>query len=445
MQLHVFKVEEISVAKNRQRRFFDEQHIQDLAASIADNGLIHPLVVRKEESGELTLVAGERRLKALDIVWGFGQEVRCGTKVIPERCVPCLYLGEIDPIDAFEIELEENIQRTDLDWKEKATAVARLYDLRRAQAERNGKAEPTLGDLARELNPDATASLVDGQLGSYREQLQESLVLARNLDNPVVAKAPSKREALKALKRSEEQARNVELGRAIGDTFTSKVHVLHQGDSLNILPSLPSRSFDIILTDPPYGIGADEYGDSGGRTGGEHFYDDSPETWVKLITALSYEGFRTAKDEAHSYVFCDIDRFIPLRDVFTAAGWKCFRTPLVWHNPSGMRTPWPEHGPQRKYQLILFAIKGQKRVTRIYPDVISVPSDPNLGHQAQKPVGLYLDLLRRSCRPGDNVLDPFAGTGTIYPACHELKLKATGIELSSAACGIASQRIKDLK
>jgi site-specific DNA-methyltransferase (adenine-specific) len=95
--------------------------------------------------------------------------------------------------------------------------------------------------------------------------------------------------------------------------------------------------------------------------------------------------------------------------------------------------------------MILFAIKGKKRVTQIFPDVISVQSDPNLGHQAQKPVGIYKDLLRRSCRPGDSVLDPFAGTGTIYPACHELKLKATGIELSAAACGIAAQRIKELK
>lgn len=445
MQLHVFSVEEISIPKNRQRRTFNEHQIQELAASIADNGLIHPLVVRREEGGELVLVAGERRLKALDIVWGFGQEVHCGTKIIPERCVPCLYLGEIDPIDAFEIELEENIRRTDLDWRERATATAQLYELRQRQAARNGAPSPTIADLARELKPDLTEGIPDGDLGYLQGVVREDIILAKNLDNEAVAKAPTKREALKALKRSEEQRRNAELGRAIGNQFTSSVHKLIQADTLSVLPSLPSGEYDIILTDPPYGISADEYGDSGGRTGGQHRYDDSQETWVRLVTALAFEGFRIAKSEAHSYVFCDVDRFLNLRDLFAAAGWRCFRTPLIWHNPSGMRTPWPEHGPQRKWQMILFAIKGDKRVTRIYPDVISVPSDINLGHQAQKPVGLYSDLLRRSCRPGDNVLDPFAGTGTVYPACHEFKCKATGIELDPAACGIASQRLKELK
>jgi DNA modification methylase len=210
------------------------------------------------------------------------------------------------------------------------------------------------------------------------------------------------------------------------------------------MAGLEPGTFDVILTDPPYGISADEYGDSGGRTGGEHRYEDSPESWSNLMGPAVDGLTRLAKTEAHAYIFCDIDMFPHLRGMMTGAGWKCFRTPLIWVNPSGMRTPWPEHGPQRKWQMILFAIRGEKRVTRIYSDVITCPSDPNLGHQAQKPIALYQDLLRRSVRPGDSVLDPFCGTGTIYPACHELKCRATGIELDAAALGICSQRLKEL-
>jgi DNA modification methylase len=437
MQLHVFNVEDISVPKNRQRKFFDEEQIQQLAASIADNGLIHPIVVRKEEDGEITLVAGERRLKALDIVWGFGQEVRCGTKIIPERHVPCLFLGDIDKTDAFEIELEENIRRTDLDWREKAVAVSQLYELRRLQAERNGDDTPTVADIAREVSGSA-----DGQ---FHENVRQDIILARNLDNPVVAKAASRKEAFKALKRDEEVKRNAELGRKIGETFNSSVHQLIQGECLDVMARLEPGTFDVILTDPPYGISADEYGDSGGRTGGEHRYDDSPESWFKLMGPAVDAMARLAKPAAHAYIFCDIDMFHHLRGMMEGSGWECFRTPLIWVNPSAMRTPWPEHGPQRKWQMILFAIKGKRRVNQIYPDVINVPSDPNLGHQAQKPVALYSDLLRRSVRPGDSVLDPFCGTGTIYPACHEFKCKGTGIERDAAACGIASQRLKELK
>jgi DNA modification methylase len=435
MQLHVFSVDDLVVPDNRQRKQFNEQLIFDLAGSIAENGLIHPLVVRKED-GELILVAGERRLRALDICWGLGQEVRCGEKIIPERSVPCLFLGEIDPIDAFEIELEENIRRTDLDWQEKAIAVNKLFSLRGQQAARNGTPPPTPQTIAEEVSGTG-----EGQFG---ENVRQDIILARHLDNPVVASAASRKEAWKALKRDEERKRYEELGKAIGATFNSSLHTLLTGSCLEILPTLTANSFDIILTDPPYGISADEYGDSGGRTGGAHFYDDSHETWMSLMEVFANEAFRLAKRESHLYCFCDIDRFHSLGRYLTHSGWRVFRTPLVWVNPTAMRAPWPEHGPQRKYQIILFAIKGDRKVTRLYGDVITCQSDPNLGHQAQKPVELYLDLLRRSARPGDSVLDPFCGSGPVYPACHQLKLKATGIEIDPAAVGIASQRIKEL-
>jgi DNA modification methylase len=438
MKLHTIAVEDIVVPKNRQRRFFNETQIQELASSIADNGVIHPLVVRRsEETNEIILVAGERRLRALDIVWGFGQEVRCGEWIIPEQHVPCLYLGEIDEISAFEIELEENIRRTDLDWKEKATAVSQLYELRRMQAERDGNSTPTVATIAEEISGTSE--------GQHQENVRQDIILARNLDNPVVAKATSRKEAFKALKRDEESKRNEELGRTVGTTFSAKDHTLLQGDCLSLLKNLPSSSFDVILTDPPYGIDAQDYGDSGGKTGGSHRYDDSFERWAVLMEGLSVESFRLAKAQAHAYVFCDVDNFGMLRSMFSKAGWKCFRTPFIWVNPTAMRAPWPEQGPQRKWQMILYCVKGNKPVTRLYSDVITYPSDPNLGHQAQKPVGLYSDLLRRSIRPGDAVLDPFCGTGTIYPACHEVKCKATGIELDEAAYGIAVQRLEALK
>jgi site-specific DNA-methyltransferase (adenine-specific) len=109
-----------------------------------------------------------------------------------------------------------------------------------------------------------------------------------------------------------------------------------------------------------------------------------------------------------------------------------------------MRTPWPEHGPQRKYQLVAYAVKGNRVVNHIAPDLVSYPSDDNLGHAAQKPVALYDDLLRRSIRPGDSVLDPFCGSGPIFPAAHALKCYATGIELAAASYGVSVQRIAAL-
>ncbi len=110
-----------------------------------------------------------------------------------------------------------------------------------------------------------------------------------------------------------------------------------------------------------------------------------------------------------------------------------------------MRAPWPEYGPQRKYETLLYAVKGMRPIFKLAGDVLDFPSDTNLGHAAQKPVALYTELLRRSALPGDSIFDPFMGSGTIFSAATELKLRATGIELDQTSYGIAIERLEFLK
>jgi len=87
---------------------------------------------------------------------------------------------------------------------------------------------------------------------------------------------------------------------------------------------------------------------------------------------------------------------------------------------------------------------GDRPVLQLKPDVLTWPSDENLNHQAQKPVNLYIDLLSRSVRPGDSVLDCFGGTGTVILAAHTLKCRATYVEMDQAAYGTAINRLKGL-
>lgn len=437
VQLHILDIHDLHIPDNRQRREFKAEEVTKLADSISQNGLIQPLVIRLDDQDQYVLVAGERRLRAMIYVWNFGQSVRCGTEWFSEGQLPCIFQGEMDPIDAFEMELEENIRRTDLTWQEKAAATSQLYELRRLQAEKRGDSPPTVSEIALEIR--------GSNSGGAFDDTRKELLVSRHLNDPDVARAKSTDEGFKILKRKEERQRNASVAEQIGRTFTADIHQVLHGDCLEIMPTLPNESFDVILTDPPYGIDADQYGDSGGRTGGSHKYDDSFDTWSSLMKVLAGESFRLAKPQAHLYIFCDIDNFIFLRSYISAAGWTPFRTPIIWYNPTAMRAPWPEHGPQRKYQLCLYAMKGDRHVLQVLPDLITHQSDFNLGHQAQKPVDLYKDLLRRSVRAGDTILDPFCGSGPVFPAAHSFKCKAIGIELDSSAYGIAVQRIQSLK
>lgn len=433
--MHVVNIHQLHISESRQRKEFKPEKIVELANSISSIGLIHPIVVRSDE-GKMVLIAGERRLKALQYVWNFGKSVKCGQGIYAEGEVPCILQADMSPIEAFEMELEENVRREDLTWQEKSRATSQLYELRRLQAEKRGEAPPTVAELASEIRGDS---------GSAHQDTKEELIVSRHLDDPDIAKAKSTTEAFKILKRKEQLKKSEELGVQVGKTFTADIHEVLQGNCLDLMKGLPDAHIDVILTDPPYGIDADQFGDSGGKTVGAHFYKDDFETWSGLIKVFAHEAFRIAKPQSHCYVFGDVDNFVFLKSYMSAAGWKCFRTPLIWVNPTAMRTPWVDMGPQRKYQIALFAVKGDRPVTRIYGDVVTYPSDENLNHPAQKPVALYEDFLRRSIRPGDVVLDPFCGSGPIFPAAHSLKCKAIGMEQDPSAYGISVKRIQDLK
>lgn len=404
----LLQISQIQISSNRQRRTFDPEQLQTLADSIDRNGLLQPLVVRPDESGSgWLLVCGERRLKAIrDYLLPLGSTLRHAGAVLHEGEVPVVALSELSQLDAEEAELEENIRRVDLSWQERAAATARLQALRTAQASFRGESTPSVADIALEVR--------GSDKGQQHEDTRREIIVSRHLGNPTVAAAKSLDEAWKALKREEETSRNVELARTVGLTFTADLHEVRNEDSLEWMRHAAAEQFDVILTDPPYGMSADEFGDSGGKVPvAGHGYEDSPVYFAEVVRVCAEHLIRLAKPQAHLYWFCDIDNFDFLKSEFEAAGWWVFRTPLIWHKPNGNRAPWPQNGPHRKYEICLYGVKGDKPVTKLYPDLVSYNPDDNLGHSAQKPVALYEDWLKRSVRPGDVVFDPFCGTGPI--------------------------------
>ena len=436
--IQVISISSLEILEERQRKEYSGEQILELAASIQSNTLLHPPIVRPGPGGKFILVAGWRRIQAMKSLWEMGQQVQWGEFEFAEGQIPCTLLSDLDDLEAFEVELEENIRRENLSWQDRARAESQLYELRRLQASKNEEPLPTIDEVASEI----LGREVRG--GPAYQHLRAEIIVSKHLDDPDVAKATSVQDAFKVLQRKEAAARRSELGNLLGDVKGSQ-HTLLKGDCLEILPTLPAESFDVILSDPPYGINAQAFSDSGGHAEGPHFYNDSPEHFRHLMSSFIPESFRLAKPVAHLYLFCDVERFLELRELVRAAGWKPFRTPFIWHNPTSNRVPWLESGPQRKYQMILYAVKGNRHVTRIYPDVVTCPSDVNLGHHAAKPVALYRDLLVRSCSPGDRVIDPFCGSGPIFPAASAEKLLATGIELDPAAYAISASRLEELK
>jgi ParB family chromosome partitioning protein len=130
------------------RKHFDDQSLQELAASIKRYGIVQPLVITPLKGGKYTLIAGERRWRAAQIA--------------ELKTVPAL-IRSSQELEQLEIALIENVQRVDLSPLEQAVSIERLHDQFSLSydeiAKRLGKAGSTVNNTVRLLHLPEAASL----------------------------------------------------------------------------------------------------------------------------------------------------------------------------------------------------------------------------------------------------------------------------------------------
>ncbi len=147
-------VDLISPNRFQPRMHFSEEELDDLCRSIEEQGIIQPLLVRKDENG-YELVSGERRLRASKMA---------GLSQVP------VIIKDISDMKMLEISIVENIQRENLNPIEEAEAYQRLimeFDLTQDQvANRVGKSRPAVANFLRlrQLPGQIKGSLTDGSL-----------------------------------------------------------------------------------------------------------------------------------------------------------------------------------------------------------------------------------------------------------------------------------------
>jgi ParB family chromosome partitioning protein len=190
-------VASISPLPGQPRQYFDEEAIDELAASIAARGLIQPVVVRRR-GGAFQLVAGERR-------WRAAQKAQ-----IHE--IPAI-IRDIDDREAIAIALIENIQREDLSPVEEARAYQRLAEddgLTQAEiAEMVDKSRSHVANLQRLLTlpGPVLAQLQTGKLSMGHARALVGHEDAEQLANRVIAQGLSVREIEKLVRKGGGEAR----------------------------------------------------------------------------------------------------------------------------------------------------------------------------------------------------------------------------------------------
>jgi ParB family chromosome partitioning protein len=154
--IQMLPVAAIAPNPDQPRRHFDEEALADLASSLAERGLLQPIVVRPHpSSGGYQIIAGERR-------WRAAQRAR-----IHE--VPAI-VRELSDSETLELAIVENVQRQDLNAIEEAEAYQRLVNdfghTQEALGKLVGKSRSHIANLLRLLDlPQGVRSmLADGRL-----------------------------------------------------------------------------------------------------------------------------------------------------------------------------------------------------------------------------------------------------------------------------------------
>jgi site-specific DNA-methyltransferase (adenine-specific) len=219
---------------------------------------------------------------------------------------------------------------------------------------------------------------------------------------------------------------------------------LYEGDALTLLPRIPERSIDLIVTDPPFAIDFKARRLNYNRKSGNVLegyqevpaaeYGDFTRTWIR-------EASRVLSPTGSMYIFSGWNRLRDILEGIDAAGLSTINH-LIWKYQFGVFT-------KKKYVTshyhILFVVKDPKQYTfnKIdhYPEDVWVINREYWKGRKKTPTKLPAELVKKilaySSNPGDLVLDPFLGSGTVAAVAQQEGRHFLGFEVVREYCDFA--------
>jgi DNA modification methylase/ParB-like chromosome segregation protein Spo0J len=408
-----------------------------LVESIRDHGTIEPVVVTRR-GNHYVLIAGHRRVEAQRML---------GLATVLARVI------EVAPEDEAELIIAANRSRekTASQRLREAQALEPIY-ARRARERQLAGATSATTDAEKGRTSDLLAAAVGLGSGKTLERLQEIARARPDLLEAVDAGRKSIGGAFAELQREQRRQAHATLAQAV----VPRADVL-LGDAREVLPTLAAERFAAIVSDPPYGVSQD--GVTRERAGTVPLSSDFGE-WdhlseadaEALIKRCAPEFFRVLRPGGALYLFTG-DRLL-------ASWWlalKCagFELPrpclLAWVKPN----PAPsvrKRGWRSALEPIVYARKPGRDTFNFLSDAdmtnvltFASPSGAERVHPTQKPVGLLKRLIEVATVPGDEILDPFAGSGSTGEAARLLHRHALLIERDPTFHGLATGRIHQIE
>jgi len=272
----------------------------------------------------------------------------------------------------------------------------------------------------------------------------------------------------------------------------SNSHKIYLGDCLEVMKEFETERFDLIYLDPPFFTGRDH---SLSTRNGEKFYQfsdiwESEKDYFNFMRCRIYEMRRILKATGSIFVHCDSKASHCIRNILDDVfGKDRFRSEIIWHykrwsnsrngllpqhqnifyysktNDFKFNKEYTDYSATTNVDQILQKRKRDDRGKAIYAkdsdgnliscdekkgvplgDVWEIPflnpkAQERTGYPTQKPLTLLERIINLASEEGDEVLDPFCGSGTTCVAAKLTNRNSVGIDVSGDAVELANNRL----
>lgn len=429
------------ITVNREKRQRRVIVTADLEPSIKARGVLQPIIVDRN----YVLVAGERRLAT---------SIKVGIPDIPIR-----FIDSLDPIEMQAIELEENIKRTALPWRDEMMAYGALHSLFLA------------------VNPDWTQDATAKEIGVSPSLVSHQLRVFHDADNPRIANCTGLNEAYNMLVRLDERRLSdvmsniFDAGAAVFSEAPQDAPPVHQKGIIPAQqnrPFIPASSkfpesifnldfiewsegyrgpkFNFIHCDFPYGINVFAAEQSGKNR--QSIYQDNPDDYWNLITAFCKNRGNFLSHSAHIMFWFSMDYYSETLEMFRtlAPDLEFQKHPLYWTKTDNVGIlPDAQRGPRRIVETAFIGSREDRKIVRAKSNWYGAPTDKTF-HTSTKPEPMLRNFFEMFIDEQSVVLDPTCGSGASLRAAESLGAKfVLGIERDKEHFDAAQTALKQFR
>lgn len=256
-----------------------------------------------------------------------------------------------------------------------------------------------------------------------------------------------------------------------GDLIILGSHRLYCGDGTKsevVKKLVDKHKIHILNFDPIYNIDLDYDKGFGNKAkyGGKVKDLRSDDEYREFIKKALENGITHCNPDFHAFCWCDQKYIGLIQDLYTELGIDNKRV-CLWIKNS--QNPTPQVAFNKAFEPCVYGTKGKPYLSpihnlneilnkeistgnRLIDDVIDLfdiwlvkrVSGQDYEHPTQKPPTLYEKALRRCTKPGDILLDLFAGSGSQMAACEQLKRRAFLCEIDPVFCDVIVARYEKL-